>query len=122
ACASRPASPGKEAAAPSAKQVVVAEQPRVAAPAPSESQSPIEAPPGETEACEAACIAASEERSSATAYEMEEARRQCPQAPPAARAKCLADVEEQAAQLQYSEDGNQHACRTNCPGYLDQFR
>lgn len=80
-----------------------------------------EVSPVETEACIEACIAASAERRRALEDDFAHERRQCPTAPVAARRKCLTAVDENEAQAQYSEDGGQHACRTNCPGYLNQF-
>jgi len=132
ACASNGEMPTKTAAPPNTMQPAratesvleadpAAEPALSATPAPSEIEGSSEAAAGETEACEAACIAASAERSRETTEEIEDERRRCPKAPPVARAKCLADLDGRAAERQYEEDGNQHACRTNCPGYLDQF-
>jgi hypothetical protein len=85
------------------------------------SEAAGEGGPADRESCEQACIAAAAESANETAEEMENLRQLCPKTPASARARCLADVDGQAEEIRIEEEGSEHACRTNCPGYLDRF-
>jgi hypothetical protein len=77
--------------------------------------------PTVTEACVNACRAAGGEALQGVDDGLAEAERGCRAGPARTLKRCLATAHDEYVEARQAAEGGEHACRTNCPGYLNQY-
>jgi hypothetical protein len=107
ASSAEPAADGEVAAEDAPQQVEVADE---------------DVNPSVTEACVNACRATGAELLQAVDNRLAQLQRDCGAGPTATRKKCLAAAQDEYVEARQAAEGGEHACRTSCPGYMNQYR
>ena len=78
--------------------------------------------PAVTEACVNACRAAGGEALQGIDDGLAEAERDCRAGAAPMLERCLAAAHDEHVEARQAAEGSEHACRTSCPGYLNQYQ